>query len=828
MKLREKQTSSKLPARLRKPWVTRLLALLWAPLIAMASLVVSGIGAIPASAAMNIHVEMTGADDPACGSTAAPCRTIGYAYSVRAAANDTITVGPGEFYADDPYGTSVNPSNNLFLYITKTVHFVGAQAGVDGRTRTAGGAGETIIYNRLDGNPSPQLWYVAAPDVTVDGFTFSDVLTGPGHYELLGSGSGGAGVQTRNEAGGVPPPEGTDSDGWTFVNNVFDMTDIGLYVGSVGTVPSLIEHNLFVDNGGVINSNVNSAGIYSDHPTINTTITENTFAGHVGGTPINIASAFAEPSSNVTISDNKMDGQESVDFYNTADSVITGNSMIGVQRGIALDGGDRGITISDNTISGPFSVDPANSRNCIQLSNTWDVGQNSDVTIFDNVLDHCVTGGISVANTDKVTADYNLITNSGSDGILVIPNTNVLGRPPGPPTGPRASAPAARTLTRAKAGAPAAGTPPVTTGVTMTRNTITGSTGSGISVAAGSYTGPMLARFNRIVDNGTYDGLANNDPSAVIDARWNWWGCNTPNNSRPPQPRPVPGEDYGPGCGTVKGTSAATVTYAPWLVLTIAANPADVNPGQGALISSTVHTDSAGGDTAGLSAPPSPYFRVVPDDFTAATGHVSPDIVTLTPQLNGDTNWPAGQPRPTRVCSTVDHQTVCLTWKALPAHPALQLEKTAAPASYTRPGDSVTYSFKVTNTGNVTVHDVSVTETAFSGAGPLPAVTCPQASLAAGHDETCTVTYHVSQADIDAGQVTNTAVAHAADPDGAPVASNRSSAVVTAAARVIVPAGQGRTAAQLIGDYLLVAGLVLAPFAAAAGAMTLVRRRRSA
>jgi Right handed beta helix region len=424
MRLRANQANSMLPVRARGPRFTRLRALFLVSLMAMAGLAVAGITATPAfAAAANIHVEMTGTDDPACGSTADPCGTIGYAYSMRAASGDTITVGPGEFYADDPYGTSVNPSNNLFLYITKTVHFVGAQAGVDGRTRTVGGAGETVIYNRLDGNPSPQLWYVAAPDVTVNGFTFSDVLTGAGHYELVGSGSGGAGVQTRNEAGGVPPPEGTDSDGWTFVNNVFDMTDIGLYVGSVGTVPSLIEHNLFVDNGGVINSNVNSAGIYSDHPTVNTTITENTFAGHVGGTPINIASAYAEPSSKVTISDNKMDGQESVDFYNTADSVITGNSMIGVQRGIALDGGDRGITISDNTISGPFSVDLADSRNCIQLSNTWNVGQNSDVTIFDNVLDHCVTGGISVANTDKVTADYNLITNSGSDGILVIPNT---------------------------------------------------------------------------------------------------------------------------------------------------------------------------------------------------------------------------------------------------------------------------------------------------------------------------------------------------------------------------------------------------------------------
>jgi uncharacterized repeat protein (TIGR01451 family) len=753
-------------------WSARIAAPLLAPLMAITGMALAGLLATPARAAADIHVEMTGSDDPACGSAAAPCRTIGYAYSVRAASGDTITVGPGDFGDSNPNDTSSNPSNKLYLYITKTVHFVGAQAGVDGRTRTAGGAGETLIYNDLADNKSAQLWYVAAPDVTVDGFTFSDVLPGPGHYELVGSGSGGAGVQTRSEAGGVSPPEGTDSDGWQFVNNVFKMTDIGLYVGSVGTVPSLIEHNQFVDNGGVINSNVNTAGIYSDHPTVNTTITENTFTGTVGGTPINIASAYATPSSNVTISDNKMDGQESVDFYNTSDSVITRNSMIGVQRGIALDGGDHGIKISDNTISGPFSVNPANSRNCIQLSNTWDVGQNSDVTIFDNIMDHCVTGGISIANTDNVTADYNLITNSGSDGILIVPNTNVYGRPPGPPTGP-------------KIGAPAAGTPPVTTGATMTRNTITGSKGLGVSVAAGSYTGPMQVRFNRIVDNGTYDGLANNDPNATIDARWNWWGCNTPNDPRPPQPRPVPGDDYSPGCGTVKGTSAATVTYDPWLMLTIASSPADVKPAHAALISSTVHTDSAGGDTTGLPAPPSPYFRVVPDDFTAATGHVSPAIVTLTPKLNDDTNWPGGQPRPTRICSTVDHQTVCLTWKALPAHPALHLVKKATPTAVRAAGALVTYTFKVTNTGDVTLHGIAIRDTAFSGTGKLGTIKGGAADLAPRASTTFRATYRVTAADLKAGKITNTAVADGKAPAGTAVRSRPSRAVITETAPVL-------------------------------------------
>ena len=65
--------------------------------------------------------------------------------------------------------------------------------------------------------------------------------------------------------------------------------------------------------------------------------------------------------------------------------------------------------------------------------------------------------------------------------------------------------------------------------------------------------------------------------------------------------------------------------------------------------------------------------------------------------------------------------------------------------------------------------------------------------------------------------------------DGVTTSSGPSSAVVkTIIVPKTVPSGQGGTAGQLTGDDMLIAGLALAPFAAAAGAMSLVRRRRSA
>ncbi|MFI6639077.1 GEVED domain-containing protein, partial [Streptomyces sp. NPDC050504] len=114
--------------------------------------------------------------------------------------------------------------------------------------------------------------------------------------------------------------------------------------------------------------------------------------------------------------------------------------------------------------------------------------------------------------------------------------------------------------------------------------------------------------------------------------------------------------------------------------------------------------------------------------------------------------------------------------------PALRLEKSVTPETVAKAGDEVTYSFKVTNTGNVAVSDVKIDETAFSGTGTKPEVICPAGSVEPGGSVTCTAKYKVTQADVDAGKVDNTATATATPPPGrrTPV-SNESSAKVTAA-----------------------------------------------
>jgi len=82
----------------------------------------------------------------------------------------------------------------------------------------------------------------------------------------------------------------------------------------------------------------------------------------------------------------------------------------------------------------------------------------------------------------------------------------------------------------------------------------------------------------------------------------------------------------------------------------------------------------------------------------------------------------------------------------------LSLTKSASVDTVYAKGDKVTYTFVVTNDGNVTVSNVEVQETGFKGA-IWPKVTCENAplTLAPSESGTCTADYIMTQADIDAG-----------------------------------------------------------------------------
>ena len=123
------------------------------------------------------------------------------------------------------------------------------------------------------------------------------------------------------------------------------------------------------------------------------------------------------------------------------------------------------------------------------------------------------------------------------------------------------------------------------------------------------------------------------------------------------------------------------------------------------------------------------------------------------------------------------------TVTAAPA-PSLTILKTATPSTVSAVGNGVTYSFLVTNTGNVTLTNVSVTDTQIlpSLASSLGPITCLATTLAPTTSTTCSATYTVTQADITNATINDSAVAHGTPPVGAPITSTPSTATVTVVA----------------------------------------------
>jgi uncharacterized repeat protein (TIGR01451 family) len=109
--------------------------------------------------------------------------------------------------------------------------------------------------------------------------------------------------------------------------------------------------------------------------------------------------------------------------------------------------------------------------------------------------------------------------------------------------------------------------------------------------------------------------------------------------------------------------------------------------------------------------------------------------------------------------------------------PAITVVKSASPSTFSVAGETIDYSFDVTNSGNVTLRDVRVHDTGLRG---LSAISCPHSTLAAGASQICTATYLTTAADVDAGSVTNHATAHGDPPSGPPVVSAPSEATITA------------------------------------------------
>ncbi|MBX7251401.1 MAG: DUF11 domain-containing protein [Candidatus Promineofilum sp.] len=189
-------------------------------------------------------------------------------------------------------------------------------------------------------------------------------------------------------------------------------------------------------------------------------------------------------------------------------------------------------------------------------------------------------------------------------------------------------------------------------------------------------------------------------------------------------------------------------------------------------------------------------FVAIPDNGSGTPFPLDNGGVSLGSLPEGD-SWqvrfsvtinslPAGQTVDISNCAEITYDSslveTCKTNPVtVPTAPALTLDKTTSTAYYNAAGNTISYSYLLTNTGNVPLTPP------YAVSDNKATVTCPQTPnpLPIGSSITCTATYTVISADVTAGQVVNIATA-TAQYGGNPVTSNQDTVTVPLAALNVV------------------------------------------
>ena len=133
--------------------------------------------------------------------------------------------------------------------------------------------------------------------------------------------------------------------------------------------------------------------------------------------------------------------------------------------------------------------------------------------------------------------------------------------------------------------------------------------------------------------------------------------------------------------------------------------------------------------------------------------------------------------------------------------PVLTLQKSASPLTYIA-GDVVTYTFFAANQGTVTLSDVSITDTGLVGLSALTCTPTAPATLAPGEALQCSATKTMTQAETDAGAVTNVATTTGTPPTGGPVTGTDDETVTSSGTSVLTLAKSGSQPTYVAGDVV--------------------------
>ena len=268
-----------------------------------------------------------------------------------------VNVAAGDAYAEN-------------VVISKPLTLKGARFGVDARTRVVTPGSESIIDGAAPGLGTVE---ILANDVVVDGFT----ITG-------GANAPNAGVRAANV-----------NSGWTVANNIISDNSIGFTPSCASDCT--IEKNLFDNNDRCPTCSSGGAGIYTDFPTTDLSITQNSFTGHDNNSSIILGSLgithqSPEISQNHIHSNpgNLNDGPHTAVFLvKTNNATVTAN-RISQPNGpaISLAGGNTGANLQNN--------DLRDSHRGLRIEDVVGAGPNSGATVSNNAFGNNNTFGLSI------------------------------------------------------------------------------------------------------------------------------------------------------------------------------------------------------------------------------------------------------------------------------------------------------------------------------------------------------------------------------------------------------------------------------------------------
>jgi regulation of enolase protein 1 (concanavalin A-like superfamily)/nitrous oxidase accessory protein NosD len=259
------------------------------------------------------------------------------------------------------------------VYIGKRLTVRGAKAGVDARSGSSRGSGESVLRGISSSSGRTYSFLIDADNVVLDGFTVQDQTT-----------------QSTNRGAAIVI--GAGRSGTQILNNIVQNNVAGLFLAnSSSTNAALIRHNVFRSNN---NDGTNGGrAIYTDGGITggtlrNVTIDANTFSNNRGGnytTYLEAAIALQARSYDqldIRITNNRFDSNgKALLAYNSDRLTITGNYITtcrDVDSGaLRFEGDVHDVTITGNTLTG-------NPGRAIRLDEKAISGRNSGFVITGN------------------------------------------------------------------------------------------------------------------------------------------------------------------------------------------------------------------------------------------------------------------------------------------------------------------------------------------------------------------------------------------------------------------------------------------------------------